>query len=127
MGVPRFWIEVEPEIRRWLSGLPARHFLKVEDYVDLLAEDPTVLSEPYSRHLGGPLRELRLGLGSEAMRITYWLAPAQRVVLLTVFTKTKMRETAEVTRASWAQKICAAEHGPAHDEFSRTITEGDLR
>jgi hypothetical protein len=36
-----------------------------------------------------------------------------------------MREFAEVDRR--AQKLCEAEHKPAHQEFGGTITEGDLR
>lgn len=60
-------------------------------------------------------------------RITYWLGAGRRVELLTVFVKTKTRQTAEVTRAAWAQKICEAEDDAAHDEFSRAITEEELR
>jgi hypothetical protein len=60
------------------------------------------------------------------MRITYWLTPNRTAVLLTVFRKTKMREDAEVQRAKHAQKICEAEHGPAHEEFIRIIDEGEV-
>ncbi|WP_406191144.1 hypothetical protein [Streptomyces sp. NBC_01017] len=48
-----------------------------------------------------------------AQRITYWLAPDRRVVPLTVFRETKMRETAEVARAHAAQAACEASHAPA--------------
>nr|WP_033258497.1 MULTISPECIES: type II toxin-antitoxin system RelE/ParE family toxin [Kitasatospora] len=123
----RYLVEIEPEIRGWLSALPTRLYAKAEEAVDLLAERPTTLGEPYSRHLGGPLRELRFGLAGEATRITYWLAPERRIVLWTVFSKTRMRETAEVTRVLGAQKTCQAEHPPAHEEFSRAITKGDIR
>ncbi|MFD7643281.1 type II toxin-antitoxin system RelE/ParE family toxin [Kitasatospora sp. NPDC059795] len=123
----RYLIEIEPDIREWLSALPARLYAKAEEAVDVLAERPTTLGEPYSRHLGGPVRELRFGLAGAATRVTYWLAPEQRIVLLTVFSKTRMRETAEVTRALWAQKICQAEHLPAHEEFGRAVTKGDIR
>jgi hypothetical protein len=80
---------------------------------------------PYSRHLGGKLRELRFDLGDFAQRITYWLAPGRRVVLLTVFCKTKMREEAEVKRAHAAQALCEARHVPAaeHHIYSRPIKE----
>ncbi|MFJ6622478.1 type II toxin-antitoxin system RelE/ParE family toxin [Kitasatospora sp. NPDC091335] len=59
MGVDRFVVEIEPEVRDWLAALPARHYAGVEDHLDYLAEHPTTLGEPLSRHLGGPLRELR--------------------------------------------------------------------
>jgi integrase/recombinase XerD len=48
-------------------------------------------------------------------RITYWLAPGRRIIPLTVFSKTRSAEAAEVARALQAQKTCDAEHGPALD------------
>ncbi|WP_337796475.1 type II toxin-antitoxin system RelE/ParE family toxin [Kribbella sandramycini] len=81
---------------------------------------------PYARHLGEGVRELRPTLDGAAMRITYWLAPGRRVVLLTVFRKTRMREDSEVKRALQAKKVCEAEHGPAHDEFVRSIEAGEV-
>ncbi|WTI78443.1 type II toxin-antitoxin system RelE/ParE family toxin [Streptomyces sp. NBC_00727] len=73
----------------------------------------------------GKLRELRFRLGDVHQRITYWLAPDRRVVLLTVFRKTKMREQAEVQRAHAAQRLCEAEHKAAgeHDRYSRDFGE----
>lgn len=96
-----------------------------EQKVDRLAENATTLGEPYTRHLGGKLRELRFDLDSNAQRITYWLAPDRRVVLLTVFRKTKTRETAEVDRAHAVQAACEVSHLPAteHDIYSRPIKE----
>jgi hypothetical protein len=119
-------IEVEPEVRAWLEGLPAKHFLKVDEYVGLLAEQAASLGEPYARHLGNGVRELRPTLDGAAMRITYWLASDRRAILLTVFRKTRMREEAEVKRALLVQQICALEHGPAHEEFVRIIEEGEI-
>ncbi|MFI5567793.1 type II toxin-antitoxin system RelE/ParE family toxin [Streptomyces sp. NPDC051740] len=88
-------------------------------YADLLADFEGVLDEPYSRHLGGKVRELRFRLGRQHHRITYWLAPDRRVVLLTVFAKTQRQETAEVQRALAAQKDCEARHPPAHTVYDR--------
>jgi phage-related protein len=87
--------------------------------VGLLAEHAEDLGEPYSRHLGGRVRELRFHLLRQQTRVTYWLAPGRRVILLTVFRKTPGAETAEVARAVQAQKICEAEHGTAHQMFDR--------
>lgn len=81
----RYTIEIEPEVRLWLENIPAHHYKQAERVADLLAEQPTTLDEPHSRHLGGKLRELRFRLGDVHQRITYWLAPDRRVVLLTVF------------------------------------------
>jgi hypothetical protein len=89
----------------------------------MLAAQPTTLGEPYSRHLGGKLRELRFTMDGNAVRITYWLAPDRRIVLLTVFRKTRQRETAELERAHQAQKVCAAEHSPAEHAYDRIKEE----
>ncbi|MFF3733760.1 type II toxin-antitoxin system RelE/ParE family toxin [Streptomyces sp. NPDC002476] len=88
-----------------MEGIPARQYVLVEQKVDRLAANATTLGEPYTRHLGAKLRELRFDLDGNAQRITYWIAPGRRVVLLTVFRKTRMRETAEVERAQVAQSI----------------------
>ncbi|MBO8194336.1 type II toxin-antitoxin system RelE/ParE family toxin [Streptomyces oryzae] len=115
----QYVIEVEPEVRDWLDLLPFRLYRRVEDKADRLLVEPTTLGEPYSRHLGGKLRELRMGLDGDAVRIPYWLAPGRRIVLLTVFRKTRMHETSEIERARQAQKVCEAEHGPAQHTYDR--------
>ncbi|MFC9911819.1 type II toxin-antitoxin system RelE/ParE family toxin [Streptomyces sp. NPDC059862] len=116
-------IEIEPEVRQWLELLSDQQYDKAERAADMLAAQPTTLGEPYSRHLGGKLRELRFTMEGNAVRITYWLAPEQRVVLLTVFRKTRQREEAEVERARQAQKVCEAEHGPAEHSYDRSEEE----
>ena len=112
-------IEVEPEVRSWLTALSDRDFGRIDFLVGLLAERAQDLGEPYTRHLGGKVRELRFHLLAQQARVTYWLAPGRRVMLLTVFRKARNAETAEVTRALQAQKVCEAEHRPAHDIFDR--------
>lgn len=131
MDEPPWLIEIEPEVLRWLDNLSDRDYLVAEHAAERLADQPTTLGEPYVRHLGGGLRELRFTLGHDSnhIRITYWLAPERRIVLLTVFRKTKMREGLEVQRASLRMKTCLAEHRSAstHDIFSRDIQKGQGR
>jgi hypothetical protein len=43
----------------------------------------------------------------------------RRIVLLTVFRKTRDRETSEVERAIAAQKVCEVEHRPATHLYDR--------
>ncbi|MEV5570933.1 type II toxin-antitoxin system RelE/ParE family toxin [Spirillospora sp. NPDC052269] len=117
-------IEIEPEIREWLRALSDRQYDKVERAVDMLAARPTTLGEPYSRHLGGKLRELRFTLDGSAVRLSYWLAPQRRIVLLTVFRKSRPREEAEVERARLAQSACEAGHGRAEHTYDRTSEDG---
>ncbi|MGW9349422.1 Phage derived protein Gp49-like [Nocardiopsis flavescens] len=116
-------IEIEPEVRQWLELLSEPHYDKAERAADMLADRPTTLGEPFARHLGGKLRELRFVMDGNAVRITYWLAPGRRIVLLTVFRKTRPRERAEVDRAQQAQKECEALHGPAEHDYERIREE----
>jgi Phage derived protein Gp49-like (DUF891) len=46
----------------WLASLPDRDFGRVDFLVGLLAEHAGDLGEPYTRHLGGKVRELRFHL-----------------------------------------------------------------
>jgi hypothetical protein len=112
-------VEIEPEVRSWLVQLSDRDFGRVDFLAGLLAEHAEDLGEPYTRHLAGKVRELRFHLLRQQTRVTYWLAPGQRVILLTVFRKTRGAQTAEVARAVQAQKICEAEHGLARETFDR--------
>ena len=116
-------VEIEPEVRHWLANLSPQHYRQVEEKAELLAEGPTTLGEPHSRYLGDGVRELRLSLSGNAVRISYWIAPGQRIVLLTVFRKTKMREDAEVKRARQVKQLCEAEHPVTHETYSRDAHE----
>jgi ribosome-binding protein aMBF1 (putative translation factor) len=80
-------VEVEPEVRVWLNNLSDRDFGRVDFLVGVLAERAETLGEPYTRHLDGKVRELRFHLLRQQTRVTYWLAPGRRLVLLTVFRK----------------------------------------
>ena len=115
----RYDVELEPEVQAWLDTLSLADYRTVEYHADRLADSPTTLGQPYSRHLDGAVRELRFHLGRSAWRVTYWLAPQRRVVLLTVFRKTRRRETAEVDRAVAAQQICEAKHEAASHLYDR--------
>ena len=112
-------VEVEPEVRTWLDSLNDRDFGRVDFLVGVLAEQAETLGEPHSRHLGGKVRELRLHILRQQTRVTYWLAPGRRVVLLTVFHKTRSAETAEVHRAIRAQRTCESTHGVAGHLYHR--------
>jgi hypothetical protein len=112
-------VELEPEVRDWLEQLPSAQFAHAAFYVDLLADEGLLLGEPYTRQLGGKLRELRFYLQRDAIRITYWIAPGRRIVLLTVFRKTRMRQDREVQRARRALARCQIEAHTADEEDRR--------
>ncbi|MHB1593336.1 MAG: hypothetical protein ACYCU3_04065 [Streptosporangiaceae bacterium] len=65
-------------------------------------------------HAGGPPWDV-LRARSRAWRRL--IAPGRRIIVLTVFTKTKMRETAEIARARAVMDRCRREaHTPDEDE-----------
>ena len=74
-----------------------------------------LLDEPFAKQLDGKLRELRFYLGGRPTRITYWIASNRRIILLTVFVKTRQRERREVDRARRAYQRCAAERHTAEE------------
>ena len=107
---------MEPEVLTWLESLPAAQFATVAFYVDLLAEQGPHLGEPYTRPLDRKLRELRLHLHRQSVRISYWIAPGRRIVLLTVFIKQRQSEPQEVARARRAMERCMAEAHTTDEE-----------
>ncbi len=110
-------VELEPEVADWLESLPTANFATVAFYIDLLADQGPMLSEPYTRQLDGKLRELRFHLDRRSLRITYWITSGRRIVLLTVFTKSNRQEPREILRAKRALARCMAEeHTTRKDE-----------
>jgi hypothetical protein len=110
-------VELEPEVATWLESLDDPRWAQALFHLDLLEERGALLGEPYTRQLSGKLRELRFYCGGERVRITYWIAPGRRIIALTVFAKTRMREGAEIARAARAMALCQrAGHTPDEDE-----------
>ncbi len=109
-------VELEPEVRDWLEALSTEQFATAAFYLDLVADRGPLLGEPYTRQLDGKLRELRFHLDGRPVRVTYLIASGRRIVLLTVFAKTRMREVAEVERARRAMARCMAEEHMVEDD-----------
>jgi hypothetical protein len=79
-------------------------FGQAEFAIDLLANNGPTLGFPHSSQLDGRLRELRFSVNGNPRRITYFMNTQRVIVLLTVFSKTKKREGAEVRRAKNAME-----------------------
>ncbi len=111
-------VELEPEVAEWIEALPVADFGRAEFYIDLLADRGPLLDQPYTRQLRSKLRELRFYLGArgDAVRLSYWIAPGRRIILLTVFRKQRRHERTEIERAYKAMQRCAEEkHVPEED------------
>ena len=115
----RVWgeIELELEVKDWLGSLAKRDFSQAMAHIDLLAREGNHLSEPHSRQLRGRLRELRFFVNGSPHRITYFVQSGRRIILLTVFRKTKQRERAEIDRAERAMRRCIAEGHTAEEDL----------
>jgi hypothetical protein len=114
--------ELEPEVRDWLDSLSDSDFKRVDEVCGMLAEKGSELGGPWSDHLEGPVWELRIRLRDVAARITYWCTADGRIVLLTVFRKTKQHEQRQIDRAVRAQKSCERDHrAPAAEVYERQV------
>ena len=111
-----YQVELEPEVRDWYLNLEDEQRGRVDFRIDRLAREGPLLGEPHTRQLVGKLRELRFHLRGRDTRITYWIAPGRRVILLTVFTKTQRRERRQIERARRAMERCIAEGHTTEDE-----------
>lgn len=109
-------VELEPEVRDWYLALDDDDQGRVDFHVDRLANEGPLLDEPHTKQLDGKLRELRFYLAGQAVRVTYWLAPGRRIILLTVFVKTRRQERREIERARRAMERCIAERHTTEDE-----------
>lgn len=103
-------VELEPEVEDWLTSLNEENYATAKVQVDRLERMGSTIREPWSKALGDGLYELRFGIDKVAWRISYFYAPNQRVVLLTVFRKQRNNERREVQRARHAIRRCIAEH-----------------
>lgn len=109
-------VELEPEVRDWYLSLDQAQQCRVDFRIDRLEREGPLLSEPHTRQLAGKLRELRFHLQGRDIRVTYWIAPGRRVILLTVFVKTRRRERRQIDRARRAMERCVAEQHTAEDD-----------
>lgn len=75
--------EVEASLSRW----PKKHRDKINDFLRLLEEKGGLLDEPYSRHLKGKIRELRVDFGRSRYRVLYALIPDKKILVLLAFRK----------------------------------------
>lgn len=71
----------------FIESLPQNHQAKVFKYIDFLRDHGGVLDEPYSKHIKGKLRELRVDFGRNRYRMFYFIFINKTIVILHGFTK----------------------------------------
>lgn len=60
---------------------------KVNKYIEFLRENKGYLNEPYSRHIRGKIRELRVDFNNGYHRIFYFSFLEKKIILLNAFLK----------------------------------------
>ncbi len=71
----------------YIKRLREKEETKVLKYIEFLRANKGYLDEPYSRHIKGKIRELRVDFGHNKHRIFYFVFIKKNIVLLHVFLK----------------------------------------
>ncbi len=88
------------DVRKYIYGLALKEKTKVLKYVEFLRINKGVLNEPYSRHIKGKIRELRVDFSGKKYRIFYFTFINKNIILLHAFLKkTAKTPLNEITKA----------------------------
>ena len=74
-------------VLKYIEGLELKQRAKVLKYIEFLREHKGYLDEPYSRHIKGKIRELRVDFGQNKHRIFYLVFIKKTIILLHAFLK----------------------------------------
>ena len=71
----------------YVNDLSKKERAKVSKYIIFLCDHKGILDEPYSRHIKGKIRELRVDLANNRHRIFYFTFVGKTIVLSHAFLK----------------------------------------
>jgi phage-related protein len=71
----------------YINGLTNKEAAKVVKYIEFLRANGGYLDEPYSKHIKGKIRELRVDFGRNQHRIFYFTFIEKTIILLHAFLK----------------------------------------
>lgn len=74
-------------VLEYMESLDYKEKAKILKYVEFLREQRGYLDEPYSKHIRGKIRELRVGFGRNRFRIFYFTFIRKTIILLHAFLK----------------------------------------
>lgn len=74
-------------IVEYIEGLSKLDRAKIFKFIDLLREHKGVLDEPYSKHIRGKIRELRIDFAGNKHRIFYFTFVNKKIIMLHAFMK----------------------------------------
>ncbi len=102
-------------VQDYIAGLGSKDKAKVLKYIDFLREHKGVLDEPYSKHIRGKVRELRVDFSSNRHRIFYFTFVNKNIILLHAFLKR--------TPKTPAREIAIATHNCENVQDNRKLYE----
>jgi len=74
-------------VLEYIDNLSDKEQAKVSKYVDFLKVSEGILDEPYSKHIKGKIRELRVDFGKNRHRIFYFTFVEKNIIFLHAFLK----------------------------------------
>ncbi|MCK4473828.1 type II toxin-antitoxin system RelE/ParE family toxin [Candidatus Parcubacteria bacterium] len=84
----------------YIEGLKDKERLKILKYIEFLREQKGYLDEPYSKHIKGKIRELRVDFSRNRHRIFYFVFIKKTIILLhAFFKKTIKTPVSEIKKA----------------------------
>ncbi len=84
----------------YIEGLKDKERLKILKYIEFLREQKGYLDEPYSKHIKGKIRELRVDFSRNRHRIFYFVFIKKPIILLhAFFKKTIKTPVSEIKKA----------------------------
>ena len=87
-------------VLEYIEKLNEKEKAKVLKYIEFLRQQKGYLDEPYSKHIKGKVRELRVDFSKNRHRIFYFLFINKTIILLHAFTKnTQKTPRNEIFRA----------------------------
>jgi len=87
-------------VLNYIEKLTKKEKSKIFKYIEFLRENDGYLDEPYSKHIKGKIRELRVDFNKNKHRIFYFTFIKKTIVLLHAFLKkTKKTSVREIKKA----------------------------
>ena len=74
-------------VLEYIEALRDKEKFKIFKYIEFLRINEGYLDEPYSRHIKGKIRELRVDFSRNRYRIFYFVFIKKTIILLHVFSK----------------------------------------
>jgi len=87
-------------VLEYIGKLSSKETAKVFKYIDFLRDNKGILDEPYSKHIKGKIRELRVDFSQNKHRVLYVAVIGKKIILLHSFLKKTVKTPKqEINRA----------------------------